>query len=241
MSSAKCSKKLPKGIKFILFHFAIAKMFIYFHEFTFRTIANYLIWRMTDYSIKYLTNDLRKRQLQHNAALSGQQEDEPRWKECIDVTSSSLTTALSALYVRKHFDNKAKASALEMVNSIRAVFENILKTISWMGAKAREAAVEKVHAMYTHIGHPIELTDDNKLIEYFKSVRVDDDKYLESILSINRVEGDRLFGKLREPINKTEWTRHSKQAQVNAFYSSVENSISERMNELFKQINFYYD
>jgi hypothetical protein len=33
------------------------------------------------------------------------------------------------------------------------------------------------------------------------------------------------------PVNKTDWVKHSKQAQVNAFYSSVENSISESLHD----------
>lgn len=181
---------------------------------------------MTDYSVNYFTQDLRKRQLKYNAAISGQEEQEPRWKECIDLVSSSLSTALSASYVRKHFKESSKANALKMVNEIRQEFEKILMQVPWMSEKTRELALNKVKAMYTHIGHPDELTDDNKLSDYYKSVRVDDDKYLESVLSINRFDLDRDFKKLREKVNKTDWITHSKQAQVNALYSSVENSIS---------------
>lgn len=69
--------------------------------------------------------------------------------------------------------------------------------------------------------------DDQKLIEFYKNVKVDEDKYLESILSINIFGTDRAFKKLRESVNKTDWITHSKPAVVNAFYSSIENSIRE--------------
>lgn len=78
---------------------------------------------------------------------------------------------------------------------------------------------------YSKIGYPDELMDDKKLIEFYKNVKVDEDKYLESILSINIFGTDRAFKKLREPVNKTDWITHSKPAVVNAFYSSIENSI----------------
>lgn len=52
-----------------------------------KTIANYMMWRITSFSLFFLTEDLRKRQLQYSTALSGKQEQEPRWKECIDITS----------------------------------------------------------------------------------------------------------------------------------------------------------
>jgi membrane metallo-endopeptidase-like protein 1 len=182
---------------------------------------------MTDYATKYLTSELRKRQLKYNAAISGQEEQEPRWKECIDLTTTSLSTALSAAYVRQHFKQDSKANALKMVDAIKKEFEVILKSVPWMSEKTRELALLKVKAMETHIGHPDELADDNKLKEFYKSVSVDEEKYLESVLSINRFDTDRDFLKLREKVNKTDWINHSKQAQVNAFYSSVTNSISE--------------
>lgn len=52
-----------------------------------RTIANYMMWRVTAFSSFFLTEELRKRQLQYSTAVSGKQEQEPRWKECIDITS----------------------------------------------------------------------------------------------------------------------------------------------------------
>ena len=52
-----------------------------------RTIANYMMWRIHGFSSFFLTEELRKRQLVYSTAVSGKQEQEPRWKECIDITS----------------------------------------------------------------------------------------------------------------------------------------------------------
>lgn len=52
-----------------------------------RTIANYMMWRVTAFSSFFLTEELRKRQLVYATAISGKQEQEPRWKECVDMTS----------------------------------------------------------------------------------------------------------------------------------------------------------
>lgn len=52
-----------------------------------RTIANYLMWRITAFSSFFMTEELRKRQLVYSTAVSGKQEQEPRWKECVDITS----------------------------------------------------------------------------------------------------------------------------------------------------------
>jgi len=112
-----------------------------------------------------------------------------------------------------------------MVKSIKEEFEMILKKVSWMDDTTRQAALSKVKSMVTHIGYPDELMDDQKLIEFYKKVQINENKYLESILSVNIFGTDRAFKKLREPVNKTDWVTHSKPAVVNAFYSSIENSI----------------
>lgn len=55
-----------------------------------RVLANYLGWRAASASVSYLTEALRRRQLQYSTVLSGKTEREPRWKECIDITAGSL-------------------------------------------------------------------------------------------------------------------------------------------------------
>lgn len=52
-----------------------------------RVIANYMFWRIHAFSVGFLTEDFRKRQLQYATALSGRQEQEARWKECVDIAS----------------------------------------------------------------------------------------------------------------------------------------------------------
>lgn len=54
---------------------------------SFRTQANYLLWRAAAASVSYLTEELRKRQLQYSTIVTGKTERAARWKECIDVTS----------------------------------------------------------------------------------------------------------------------------------------------------------
>ena len=51
-----------------------------------RVKANYLIWRAVLYASGYMTNEQRQRKLQYLATFSGQQVEEPRWKECITYT-----------------------------------------------------------------------------------------------------------------------------------------------------------
>ncbi|XP_055853046.1 neprilysin-2 isoform X2 [Episyrphus balteatus] len=190
-----------------------------------RIIANYMMWRIHAFSISFLSEEFRKRQLEYATALSGRQEQEARWKECVDITSGSLAISIGSLYVRKHFKEDAKHIAMEMVDSIRSVFSGILTQVDWMDEQTRKSALEKLNSMTTHIGYPDEITDDSKLSEYYDSLEIDSDKYFESFLRMNVFGTDKSFNKLRLPVNKTDWIRHARPAIVNAFYSSLENSI----------------
>lgn len=52
-----------------------------------RTICNYMMWRVHAFSVAFLSEEFRKRQLQYATALTGRQEQEARWKECVDISS----------------------------------------------------------------------------------------------------------------------------------------------------------
>ncbi|XP_017847714.1 neprilysin-2 isoform X2 [Drosophila busckii] len=201
-----------------------------------RVIANYMMWRIHAFSIGFLSEEFRKRQLQYATALSGRQEQEARWKECVDIAagsdydaiedgSSSLGISVGSLYVRKHFNQESKSQALDMVSDIRGVFNDILNEVNWMDDKTKKEAKEKLHKMATHIGYPDEMLDNEKLAKYYEKLNINPDKYFESFLGMNIFGTDYSFNKLRLPVNKTDWIRHARPAIVNAFYSSLENSI----------------
>lgn len=57
-----------------------------------RVIANYMMWRIHAFSVGFLTEEFRKRQLVYATALSGRQEQEARWKECVDIAAGRLVS-----------------------------------------------------------------------------------------------------------------------------------------------------
>jgi neprilysin len=192
-----------------------------------RTMANYAMWRITEFSTYFLPENFRKRQLKYSTDISGIQALEPRWKECVSFATINLPISVSALYIRQYFRETAKTAALEMVQNIREVFENILKSVEWMDAITRQQALDKAKAMTTHIGYPDELADNKKLEDYYEGLEINSDNYLDSNLRLDKFSTDKSFLKLRKPVNKTDWTTHSNVAIVNAYYASVENSIRE--------------
>lgn len=190
-----------------------------------RTIANYLFWRLTEYSAFYLSSDVRKRQLAYNTVTIGKKELSARWKECISLTNNKLSTATGALYIRKYFHPEAKHTAAQMVEQIRKEFKEVLKQTTWMDEKTKINANNKVDAITSHIGYPDELYDDHKLDAYHKPIVLNSTNYLQSVLNINKFYMNYELHSLRKPVNKSEWILHSSPTFINAFYSFEENSI----------------
>ncbi|XP_017775451.1 PREDICTED: endothelin-converting enzyme 1 isoform X2 [Nicrophorus vespilloides] len=190
-----------------------------------RTQANYLMWRAAASSASYLTEELKNRQLKYSTILSGKTERAPRWKECIDVSAGSLSIAAGALYVKKYFNEDAKRNAIEMVADIRSEFKEIVKQVDWMDNVTRKSALEKVDLMATHIAYPDELLNTTKLEEFYESLELEPNNYFKSILNMTLFGTHYSFNRLRQPVNKSEWITHGRPAVVNAFYSSIENSI----------------
>jgi neprilysin len=192
-----------------------------------RTIANYMMWRASQSVSILLHETIRTRALEFSKVYTGRQSYEPRWKECVGMTSSYLPLAVSALYVRKYFSENSKQIAAEMVDEIKDEFVSVLKTVPWMDETTRAAGFEKVKAMADHIGYPSELMDDKKLIEYHEDLVINKDEYLKSVLKLTHFRIETAAKKFREKVNKTEWESHGNVAIANAYYNWIENSICE--------------
>jgi len=191
-------------------------------------MANYVAWRQAFSSVNYLPREFRERQLEYDRLTSGRADANPRWLECVETTLSYYPHAFGALYVRKHFKDEAKTKALEMVNNIKDEFKIMLSEIEWMDAATKMGANEKAGTIREEIGFADELLDDEALRQYYAAVpvNVNENEYYRSIIALNIASALRNNMRLREDINKTEWSSHVAPAIVNAYYSSVENRIA---------------
>lgn len=106
-----------------------------------------------------------------------------------------------------------------------------------MDEKTRANALDKAAAIVSHIAYPDELLDDKKLENFYSRLELNSDDYMASILNLTIFGTDFSFGRLRQPVNKTEWITHARPAIVNAYYSSIENSIRKYFVFIFRYIS----
>ena len=92
---------------------------------------------------------------------------------------------------------------------------------------ARERAKEKSKAINYHIAYPEEILNNTALDILYDGLHIDDSHYFENNINMSVFGTNYAFKKLREPIDKNDWRTHGSAAVVNAYYSPIENSISE--------------
>lgn len=190
-----------------------------------KIVANYMIWRIVRHSMGGLSR--RWRELAHGYSMvtTGRQVEEPRWEQCLGSIDGVLGTALSALYVKNHFNGRSKAAALEMVEYIREEFLKMLDEIDWMDEETREEAKLKARAIASYIGYPDELLQDELVEELYKGVQLARTNFYQNVRDLRIWSTDYAFSQLRKPNKRGDWKKHARAAVVNAYYNSLENSI----------------
>jgi neprilysin len=161
-----------------------------------RLLANYFMWHIALEYKDFLTETIRKRYLQYSGVI----REVPRWKECLDVVTKDFQQVTTTLYVRKHFNQESKKVALDIVNSIKDQFGQVLKNVPWMDTETRKAALEKVEDMRTYLAYPDKLSNEY-LIEYHRELEIDQTKFLESKLNWDKANIDWGFGRRRRTVS----------------------------------------
>jgi len=190
-----------------------------------RNIANYMLWRATRASIGFMNKAARDVIEEYAKNITGKTETTPRWKSCVSSATDSFSAAVGKMYVSEHFQEAAKEGMLEMVGDIRAEFKKILNEITWMDPETRRRAHNKLDAIKEYIGYPPEIMDNSKLEELYQGLEISKDTYYDNGINMSIWSTNYHWKKLRETVDKTDWKRHANPAVVNAFYSSLENSI----------------
>jgi putative endopeptidase len=153
----------------------------------------------------------------YGKALTGAQEQRPRWKRCVDAADADLGEALGKIYVERTFGAEGKARTLEMVEAIEAALARDISEITWMSAETKKAAETKLRAVANKIGYPDRWRD-------YSSLRiVRGDAYGNSQRS-NLFGYRRQMAKIGKPVDKTEWLMTP--PTVNAYYNPLENNIN---------------
>jgi putative endopeptidase len=177
----------------------------------------YLRWHLLHASAPYLPAAVEQENFNfYGKVLSGQPEQEPRWKRAAHVIDGHIGEALGRLYVEKYFPPAAKARMNELVENLKAVFHDRLEKVPWMTAETRAKALAKFARFTQKIGYPDKFRD-------YSSVVIRRDDYLGNVRRAEAFEARREIARVGQPVDRTEWGMTPE--TVNAYFNPVMNEI----------------
>jgi endothelin-converting enzyme/putative endopeptidase len=153
----------------------------------------------------------------YGQVLSGQKEQQPRWRRCVTATDSDLGEALGRAFVERTFGAEGKERTLVMVNALERSLERDITDLPWMTEATKQQALIKLHKITNKIGYPDKWRDYSAL----KIVRGD---AMGNSLRSNEFESRRQLNKIGQPVDPSEWLYSP--PTVNAYYYPPQNNIN---------------
>jgi len=152
----------------------------------------------------------------YGTVLSGQPENQPRWKRGVDLTTGVLGEAVGKLYVAEYFPPEAKQQADLLVKNVIAAMDQRLANLTWMDPKTKAAARAKLAVFTPKIGYPSQWRDYSRL-------EVKRGDLLGNGARANEFAYQRELDKIGKPIDRTEWdmTPMTVNAYANPFWNEI--------------------
>lgn len=181
------------------------------------TLKAYLALSLTDEAAPYLSPAFDETHFAFRGkVLTGQPQQQPRWKRAVSLVDDQLGEALGRDYVAAYFPPESKALMEGLVGDIKSAMRGRIETVSWMGPETRARALEKLSKFSVMIGYPDTWRDytglDLKPGDLFGDVR-----------RSREWDWNRRVARLNKPVDRKEWGMTP--ATVNAYYSSTRNLI----------------
>ncbi|MFM8821416.1 MAG: M13 family metallopeptidase [Phenylobacterium sp.] len=188
-----------------------------FAETPLSTLKAYMALSITDEAAPYLAPAFDNANFEFRGkVLTGQPEQQPRWKRAVALVDDRLGEALGRDYVAAYFPPESKALMEGLVADIRAAMRRRIEAVSWMGPETRARALEKMSKFSVMIGYPEVWRD-------YSGLEMKPGDLFGDVSRGRAWDWNRLVTRLDQPVDRREWSMTP--ATVNAYYSSTRNVI----------------
>jgi putative endopeptidase len=177
----------------------------------------YLRWHVAQAASSALPRAFVDEGFSWQRELTGAEQQEPRWKRCLQATSFALGDALGQAYVHDAFPPAARARALTLVDNLIAALDDRLHTLEWMSDSTRTAALVKLRAIRKKIGYPDKWRD-------YAPLMVDRGPYIGNAMRAQAFASARNTERIGKPVDRDEWSMTT--PTVNASYNPTRNDIT---------------
>ncbi|HEY2726908.1 MAG TPA: M13 family metallopeptidase, partial [Parafilimonas sp.] len=180
------------------------------------TWKDYLKYRVANEFSAALPNVFGKTSFEFIKLFSGATERRPRWKRIISNEQNVMGELLGQIYVKKYFNDSAKARYTTLVENIRTALKNRIEKLDWMSDSTKQKALAKLAVVNKKVGYPDKWKD-------FSSLKITPDSYFQNLVNADIFWHNYNINKLGKPVDKTEWGMYPQ--TYNAYYDPSNNEI----------------
>ncbi len=177
---------------------------------------DYLRYRLANAFTPALPDVFNRTEFEFNKLFSGAAERRPRWKRTIRSEQNVMGELLGKIYVKKYFDDSAKARYTKLVENVRTALQNRIEHLDWMSDSTKQKALAKLAVVNKKVGYPDKWKD-------FSSLEILPDNYFQNLVNANIFWHNYNINKLGKPVDKTEWNMYPQ--TYNAYYDPSNNEI----------------
>ena len=147
----------------------------------------------------------------HGRVLSGQAEQEPRWKRGLVVVAGkgcdtnaracfgTLQWAVGQAYAERWFPPAAKARMTALAGDLKKAFRAHIEALTWMGPATRAEALRKLDAVTIKVGYPDQWRD-------YAGVTMRRDDLMADVRSAAADDWHFVVQRSKGPVDRSEWT-----------------------------------
>ncbi|HST29911.1 MAG TPA: M13 family metallopeptidase [Chthoniobacterales bacterium] len=176
------------------------------------TIRAWHAFHIADNAAPYLSKGFTEPYFElHNKMLSGQKEQQARWKRAITAVSGgdfgvgdrfgtfgTMGFGVGQLYTAKYFPADAKAKIQDLVTNLKAAYRARIEKLDWMGADTRKEALKKLDTYTIKVGYPDHARDYSKLV-------IHGDDLIGNVKRCAQLDWDFYTGRFSGPVDRTDW------------------------------------
>ena len=196
------------------------------------TWKHYLAFRVMDSRALHLDEATAAIRFDYRyRVLRGQKEEQPRWKQGVNVVNALVGEAVGKLYVAEYFPPEAKAKMEELVQNVVETLGASLEDLEWMSEETRGKAKQKLAKFTPKIGYPDDWKD-------YSALDIAAGDHYGNVTRAIEWEHQRELTKLAKPVDNKEWFMTPQ--TVNAYYDPTKNEIvfpAARLQPPFFQLN----
>jgi len=177
------------------------------------TIRAWQAFHIADNAVPYLSKPFTDAYFElHAKTLSGQREQQARWKRAITAVSGgdflagdhfgtfgTMGFGVGQLYSAKYFPAEAKQKIQELVANLTAAYRLRIEKLDWMGAETKKEALKKLDTYSIKVGYPDHPRDYSNLV-----VRGDD--LIGNVKRCAQLDWDFYTGRFSKPVDRTDWS-----------------------------------